>query len=79
MYCALIGYICFEGGPEEERNMNTLVKFINSMEVKEEDESHKNAVDYMFEGLERRKPDSFALRQYKEIQARQRQTAKSIP
>ena len=47
MYCALVSYIVFEG-PEEERNMNTLVEMINSMEVREDDETFKNAVDYMF-------------------------------
>lgn len=49
LYCALIGYIVFEA-PEEERNLNTLVDMLNSMEVKEEDENYKNAVDYMFDG-----------------------------
>ena len=46
MYCALVAYIVFEG-PEEERNMNTLAEMINSMEVREDDESFKNVVDYM--------------------------------
>ena len=46
LYCALVAYIVFEG-PEEERNMNTLVEMINSMEVREDDESFKNAVDYI--------------------------------
>ena len=64
MYCALVSYIVFEG-PEEERNMNTLVEMINSMEVREDDETFKNAVDYMFDGLERRSPQHFAVRQYK--------------
>ena len=64
LYCALIGYIIFEGS-EEERNMNTLVDMISGMEVKEDDESYMNAVDYMFKGLEKRKPDCFAVKQYK--------------
>jgi len=64
LYCALVSYIVFEG-PEEERNMNTLVEMINSMEVREDDETFKNAVDYMFDGLERRNPQHFAVRQYK--------------
>jgi type IV secretion system protein VirD4 len=51
LYCALIGYIYFEV-PEEEQNMNSLVEMINAMEVHEEDENFKNAVDYMFEELE---------------------------
>ena len=64
LYCALVAYIVFEG-PEEERNMNTLVEMINSMEVREDDETFKIAVDYMFDGLERRSPQHFAVRQYK--------------
>ena len=63
LYCALIAYIIFEG-PAEDRNMNTLVDMISGMEVKEDDEEFMNAVDYMFSGLEKRKPD-FAVRQYK--------------
>ena len=59
-----MAYIVFEG-PEEERNMNTLVEMINSMEVREDDETFKNAVDYMFDGLERRSPQHFAVRQDK--------------
>ena len=64
LYCALVSYIVFEG-PEEERNLNTLVEMINSMEVREDDETFKNAVDYMFDGLEKRNPQHFAVRQYK--------------
>ena len=64
MYCALIAYIIFEG-PAEDRNMNTLVDMISGMEVKEDDEDFMNAVDYMFAGLEKRKPDCFAVKQYK--------------
>ena len=64
MYCALIAYIIFEG-PAEDRNMNTLVDMISGMEVKEDDENFMNAVDYMFKGLEKRKPDCFAVKQYK--------------
>ena len=64
LYCALIGYFVFEG-PEEDRNINTLVDTIGGMEVKENDEDFRNAVDYMFAGLEKRKPDSFAVKQYK--------------
>ena len=60
LYCALVAYIVFEG-PEEERNMNTLVEMINSMEVREDDETFKNAVDYMFDGLARKRSPS-ALR-----------------
>ena len=64
LYCALLGYIIFEGA-EEDRNMNTLVDMISGMEVKEDDEDFMNAVDYMFAGLEKRKPDCFAVKQYK--------------
>jgi len=77
LYCALIGYIVFEG-PEEERNMNTLVDMINGMEVKEDDENFRNAVDYMFIGLEKRKPNHFAVRQYKKYKLASGKTAKSI-
>ena len=64
MYCALLSYIIFEGA-EEDRNINTLVDMISGMEVREDDETFKNAVDYMFAGLEKRKPDCFAVKQYK--------------
>ena len=64
MYCALIAYIIFEA-PAEDRNINTLVDMISGMDVKEDDESYMNAVDYMFKGLEKRKPDCFAVKQYK--------------
>ena len=63
LYCALIAYIVFEG-PSEDRNMTTLVDIISSMEVKENDENFKNSVDYMFLGLQKRKPDCFAVKQY---------------
>ena len=72
-----MAYIVFEG-PEEERNMNTLVEMINSMEVREDDETFKNAVDYMFDGLERRSPQHFAVRQYKKYKLASGKTAKSI-
>ena len=77
MYCALLGYIIFEGS-EEERNMNTLVDMISGMEVKEDDEDFLNAVDYMFKGLEQRKPDCFAVKQYKKYKLASGKTAKSI-
>jgi len=59
----LIGFIHFEA-PEEEQNMNTLVEMINSMEVHEEDEAFKNAVDYMFDELEEQDPQHFAVLNY---------------
>ncbi len=77
LYCALIAYIIFEG-PAEDRNMNTLVDMISGMEVKEDDESFMNAVDYMFKGLEKRKPDCFAVKQYKKYKLASGKTAKSI-
>jgi type IV secretion system protein VirD4 len=64
LYSALIAYIVFEG-PEEDRNIITLVDLINRMEVKEDNDEFKNAVDYMFLGLTKRKPNCFAVRQYK--------------
>ena len=66
LYCALIAYIIFEG-PAEDRNINTLVDMISGMEVKEDDENYKNAVDYMFDGLAKRKPDCFAVKQYRKF------------
>ena len=77
LYCALIAYIIFEG-PAEDRNMNTLVDMISGMEVKEDDEDFMNAVDYMFVGLEKRKPDCFAVKQYKKYKLASGKTAKSI-
>ena len=77
LYCALIAYIIFEG-PAEDRNMNTLVDMISGMEVKEDDENFLNAVDYMFKGLEKRKPDCFAVKQYKKYKLASGKTAKSI-
>ena len=77
LYCALIAYIIFEG-PAEDRNMNTLVDMISGMEVKEDDEDFMNAVDYMFAGLEKRKPDCFAVKQYKKYKLASGKTAKSI-
>jgi len=77
LYCALIGYIVFEG-PEEERNLNSLVEMLGSMEVKEEDESFLNAIDYMFKGLEKREPEHFAVRQYTKFRLASGKTMKSI-
>ena len=77
MHCALIAYIIFEA-PAEDRNINTLVDMISGMDVKEDDESYMNAVDYMFKGLEKRKPDCFAVKQYKKYKLASGKTAKSI-
>ena len=77
LYCALLGYIIFEGA-EEDRNLNTLVEMISGMEVKEDDEDFLNAVDYMFKWLEQRKPNCFAVKQYKKYKLSSGKTAKSI-
>lgn len=77
LYCALVAYIVFEA-PEEDRTINTLVDLIENMEVKEDDDNFKNAVDYMFMGLEKRKPECFAVKQYKKYKLASGKTAKSI-
>ena len=64
LYQALIGYIHYEA-PPYEKNINTMVEMINKMEVREDNEEFKNAVDFTFEALEERDPQHFALRQYK--------------
>jgi len=64
LYCALIAYIVFEL-EEKDRNFGTLVDMIDNSQVSEEDESYKNIIDIMFEELEERKKDCFAVRQYK--------------
>ena len=74
---SLIAYIIFEA-PAEDRNINTLVDMISGMDVKEDDESYMNAVDYMFKGLGKRKPDCFAVKQYKKYKLASGKTAKSI-
>ena len=62
-YQALIAYIFYEA-PEEEKNMTTLLEMLNASEVREEDETYKNAVDLMFDRLKERNPEHFAVRQY---------------
>ena len=62
-YQALIAYIFYEA-PEEEKNMVTLLEMLNASEVREEDETFKNAVDLLFDQLKERDPDHFAVRQY---------------
>ena len=64
LYTALIAYIHYEA-PSEEQNFSTLLEMLNSMEVREEDENFKNAVDMLFDELEAVEPDHFAVRQYK--------------
>ena len=58
--------------------MNTLVDMISGMEVKEDDEDFLNAVDYMFKGLEQRKPNCFAVKQYKKYKLKDRYIAAHI-
>ena len=77
LYCALIGYIHYEA-PTEEQNFSTLIEFLNVMEVREDDESFQNPVDMMFEALEKKKPNHFAVRQYKKYKLAAGKTAKSI-
>lgn len=77
LYTALIGYIYYEA-PEEERNFNTLIEFINASEVREDDENFKNPVDRLFEQLEKKDPDHFAVRQYAKYKLAAGKTAKSI-
>ncbi|HEM5153434.1 TPA: type IV secretory system conjugative DNA transfer family protein [Streptococcus suis] len=76
-YTALIGYIYYES-PKEEQNFNTLLAMIDASEVREDDENFKNAIDYLFLALERRKPHHFAVKQYKKYKLAAGKTAKSI-
>ena len=76
-YTALIGYLYYEA-PEEEQNFETLLAFIDASEVREEDENFKNAVDYIFEALEKEKPNHFAVKQYRKYKLAAGKTAKSI-
>ncbi|PLT87012.1 VirD4-like conjugal transfer protein, CD1115 family [Mediterraneibacter gnavus] len=76
-YQALIGYIWYEA-PDEEKNIITLLEMINASEAREDDENFKNAVDLMFDELEKREPEHFAVRQYKKYKLAAGKTAKSI-
>ncbi len=77
LYCALVGYIHYEA-PIEEQNFSTLIEFLNAMEVREDDEEFQNPVDLMFEALEKKQPNHFAVRQYKKYKLAAGKTAKSI-
>ena len=77
LYTALIGYIWLEA-PEEERNFNTLIEMINSMEVREDDENFENSVDLIFKDLRAKNPNHFAVRQYAKFKLSAGKTAKSI-
>ena len=76
-YTALIAYLYYEA-PEEEQNFETLLAFIDASEVREEDENFKNAVDYIFDALEKEKPNHFAVKQYRKYKLAAGKTAKSI-
>ncbi len=77
LYTALIGYIYYEA-PKNEQNFATLVEMLNAMEVREDDENFKNAVDLLFDALEQKDSDHFAVRQYKKYKLAAGKTAKSI-
>ena len=77
LYTAYIGYIWYEG-MEHEKNFTTLLEMINASEAREDDESFKNPVDLMFEELEQKNPDHFAVKQYKKYKLAAGKTAKSI-
>lgn len=77
LYQALIAYIYYEA-PSEEKNMTTLLDMLNACECREDDENFKSAVDLMFEQLEKRNPDHFAVRQYRKFKMAAGKTLKSI-
>ncbi len=77
LYTALIAYIHYVA-PVEEQNFGTLITFLNAMEVREDDETFQNPVDQMFEALEQKSPNHFAVRQYKLFKLSAGKTAKSI-
>ena len=77
LYTALIAFIWYEGD-EEEKNLNTLLDLLNESETREEDETYQNPVDMMFQELEERDPQHFAVRQYKKYKMAAGKTAKSI-
>jgi type IV secretion system protein VirD4 len=77
LYEAYIGYIWYEA-PDDEMNFTTLLEFINASEVREDDETYKNAVDLLFEDLEKEDPNHFAVRMYKKYKLAAGKTAKSI-
>ena len=77
LYTALIAYIHYVA-PVEEQNFGTLITFLNAMEVREDDETFQNPIDQMFEALEKKEPDHFAVRQYRLYKLAAGKTAKSI-
>ena len=77
LYMAFIGFIFYECIPEEQ-NFGTLSDMISACEVREDDEDFKNAIDLIFEDLEREVPDHFAVRQYAKLKLAAGKTLKSI-
>lgn len=77
LYTALIAYIHYEA-PKTEQNFASLLELLNAMEVREDDEEFQNPVDLMFEDLNRKKPNTFAYRQYRLYKLAAGKTAKSI-
>jgi type IV secretion system protein VirD4 len=77
LYCALIGYIYYEA-PDYEKNITTLIDMINASETREDDETYKNVIDEMFDELEVKNPDHFAVRQYLKFKLAAGKTSKSI-
>lgn len=77
LYSAYIGYIWYEA-PEEEKNFITLLDMINASEAREDDENFKSAVDMLFERLEQREPEHFAVKQYRKFKLAAGKTLKSI-
>ena len=77
LYTALIAYIHYEA-PRSEQNFASLLELLNAMEVREDDEEFQNPVDLMFEDLNRKKPNTFAYRQYRLYKLAAGKTAKSI-
>ena len=74
---SLIAYLHYEA-PVEEQNFATLLEMLNTMQVSEDDETYQNPVDLLFEDLGKKKPNSFAVRQYKLYKLAAGKTAKSI-
>ncbi len=77
LYTALIGYLHYEA-PAEEQTFSTLCSLINSMEVREDDETFKNPVDTLFDELKEAQPNHFAVRQYEKFKLAAGKTLKSI-
>ena len=76
-YTALIGYIFYEA-PKEEKNFATLLDMIDASKVREDDETHMNPIDRLFEALEKKEPTHFAVKQYRKYKLAAGKTAKSI-